>query len=744
MAKCCGLSPCNCRVVAGTGTTVTGNGSAATPYTISADPEPTALAVQDSATVDLGLTGTGTAGDPYTVTADVVLDPAPPAGGTNLLQESPDGLYVECDDVRGCLSAGDGIAYDTATGEISARTSTDPGNQTTIGTDGGLFTPSAATALEAADTPSVDVTITGTGTVGDPYQVAAAAILDPAPPGGGTNLLQESPDGLFVECADVRGCLSAGDGIAYDPGTGEIAARPSTDAGNAVSFGTDGGLYATAGGGAPSVVEGGDTPTASNTVTGTGAAGDPYVVTTDVTLDPTPPGGGTNLLQAGPDGLYVECDDVRGCLSAGDGIAYDTATGEISARVSADAGNQTTIGTDGGLFTPASTTAVEAADSPTVDVTITGTGAAGDPYEVAAAVILDPTPPGGGSNLLQDGPDGLFVECADVRGCLSAGDGIDYDTATGEIAAQISGDAGNTTTIGTDGGIYTPTPAATVVQAADTSTLNATVNGTGTAGDPYVVSGDVIVAPEDNGVEATASGLLVAPSADAGNRLAFGADHRLYVPPDVIGCGLQGDGSAGSPLEAFPIAGSQAWSDDWACAAAAHSTLKCDPASGALWTPPEHYTAADHLYQEHMNPVVSNLGPTGGWAFLQPGGNAAVVAFDVPANFLGNDCRQWSYSSHVHASIDISASATATFELGYIYQEDGGALQTRPIEGVLTAFGAARRERYAGSVSESGFNKAASGTLALHYFCAVRVLTGTITINSWTSDATIHTTTQGT
>ncbi|MER7841675.1 hypothetical protein ABTY98_38770 [Streptomyces sp. NPDC096040] len=646
MAKCCGVQPCNCRVVAGTGTTVTGNGSAANPYTISAD-------------------GAG------------------------------------------------------------------------------------ATALSVQDTPTVDLTLTGTGAAGDPYEVSAAVILDPTPPQGGTNLIGSGPEGLYVECADVRGCISAGDGASYDPATGVVEARVSTDAGNSVAFGSDGGLYAPpASGGAPSVVTAGDTNTANNSVTGTGAAGDPYVVTTDVIVDPAPPAGGTNLLSAGPDGLYVECADVRQCFTAGDGAAYDPATGEISARVSADAGNTTTIGADGGLYTPAGATALEAADTPTVDVTVTGSGATGDPYQVAAAVILDPTPPGGGSNLLQESPGGLFVECADVRQCFSAGDGAAYDPATGEISARLSTDAGNTVAFGSDGGLYAAAGSGTptALQAGDTNTVDTTVTGTGTAADPYVVEADAIVAPEPNGLEATATGLLVAPSSDEGNQLSIGGDGRLFVPPDPpleVGCGLQGDGTAASPLAAFPIAGSQPWTADWSCDPATQSTLKCDPTSGALWTPPEHYTAADHIYQEHMNPVVSNIGVTGGWLILQPGGTPAVVAFDVPANFLGNQCRLWSYTSHVHASIDVSASSTATFELGYVYQEDGGALQVRPIEGVLTAFGAARRERYAGSVSESGFNKPAAGTLALHYFVAVRVIAGTITINSWTSDATIHTTTQG-
>ncbi|MEU0947620.1 hypothetical protein ABZ379_33710 [Streptomyces canus] len=228
------------------------------------------------------------------------------------------------------------------------------------------------TAISAADTPTVDTTVTGSGSAADPYEVSAAVILDPAPPGGGTNLVHAGPDGVYVECADVRGCLTAGDGIAYDPATGEIAARPSADAGNTVVFGSDGGLYA-AGGGAstPTIVQAQDTPTVDTTVTGTGTPADPYEVSAAVILDPTPPGGGINLVHAGPDGVYVECADVRGCLSAGVGIDYDAATGSIAAEG----------------------TVVEAGTG----VTVTGTGTPADPYEVSTA------PPETGCGLTGDG-----------------------------------------------------------------------------------------------------------------------------------------------------------------------------------------------------------------------------------------------------------------------------------------------------------------------------------------------------
>ncbi|MFC8889583.1 hypothetical protein ACFT54_10230, partial [Streptomyces cinereoruber] len=306
--SCCDSDRCTCLVVAGPGVTVTGNGGSGTPYTISADAaEPTALAGVDSPTVDVGVTGSGTPADPFEVTASVILDPTPPAGGDNLIQSGPDGLYLECEQVRGCISAGDGATYDPATGVVEARLSTDAGNTTTFGTDGGLYTPAASTEVTAVDSTTVDVGVSGTGAPGDPYEVTASVILDPTPPAGGTNLIQSGPEGLYLECEQVRGCISAGDGATYDPDTGVIEARISADAGNTVSIGTDGGLYAAGGGtSTPTDVEGGTTWTATNTVTGTGTPADPFIVSTDVTLDPTPPAGGTNLLHEGPEGLYVE------------------------------------------------------------------------------------------------------------------------------------------------------------------------------------------------------------------------------------------------------------------------------------------------------------------------------------------------------------------------------------------------------------------------------------------------------
>jgi hypothetical protein len=159
-------------VQAGPGVTVDGNGSPATPYVISSSSAatPTSLEVTDTPTVDLSLSGTGVAGDPYEVSAAVVLDPAPPGGGTNLVHAGADGLYAECADVRGCFSAGDGIDYDPATGEIAADLSTDAGNAVVFGSDGGLYAPAAsAAALETA------CGLTGDGSSADPLAAAVGA-----------------------------------------------------------------------------------------------------------------------------------------------------------------------------------------------------------------------------------------------------------------------------------------------------------------------------------------------------------------------------------------------------------------------------------------------------------------------------------------------------------------------------------------------------------------------------------------
>lgn len=373
------------------------------------------------------------------------------------------------------------------------------------------------------------------------------------------------------------------------------------------------------------------------TVTGNGSTGAPYVIEAT----------------AGA----VTCDQVRPCISAGDGASYDPDTGVVAARPSTDAGNTLGFGTDGGLLVPpAGAPAVEAGDTDTVDTTVTGTGAPGDPFVVSADVKLDPSPPQGGTNLIGSGADGLFLECADVRGCISAGDGIAYDPGTGVLAARPSTDAGNTLGFGTDGG-------------------------------------------------------LLVPPAD----------------PLEVGCGLQGDGTTAAPLAAFPVAGEQPWTDDWDCDAAANSTLKCDPGTGALWTPPEHTSGAVTLQQLHPLGTPA-IGPTSGFIIID---STAWSEGRYTADSLST-CRGVSFSTRFTGHVEVSWTADAVFDLGYGVSINGAAPVVRQTHSKLTA-GQAGRERWSFGIAQASV-LAPHTSYAVRVFPAINVTAGTVTIRQWITD----------
>lgn len=98
-------------------------------------------------------------------------------------------------------------------------------------------------ALTTTDSSTIDFSSSGTGSGGNPFTITGDVKLAP-PAEGGANLIENDGNGLSVSCLDVRSCFSAGDGLTYNPVTGVYAARPSTDAGNAIGFGSDGGLFA--------------------------------------------------------------------------------------------------------------------------------------------------------------------------------------------------------------------------------------------------------------------------------------------------------------------------------------------------------------------------------------------------------------------------------------------------------------------------------------------------------------------
>jgi hypothetical protein len=120
----------------------------------------------------------------------------------------------------------------------------------------------------------------------------------------------------MADCCGAKRCtctLVAGPGVEIDGGGSTT---------NPYVISAPGG-----GSGTPTVIQAGDTPTVDTTITGTGTTADPVVVSSTVRLDATPPGGGTNLIQAGPEGLYAELDTA--CGLTGDG----TTTAPLAAAV---------------------------------------------------------------------------------------------------------------------------------------------------------------------------------------------------------------------------------------------------------------------------------------------------------------------------------------------------------------------------------------------------------------------------
>lgn len=130
------------------------------------------------------------------------------------------------------------------------------------------------------------------------------------------------------------------------------------------------------------------------------------------------------------------------------------------------------------------------------DDTIDGDGQIGTPLSVN---ISDDA----GNDLTTGSDGGLFIEADNLP--ITSDDTLDGDgTIASPLSVNISGDAGNDLTTGTDGGLF--------VDADDLAiTVCAALDGDGTVASP----------------------LCISPSADANNALIAGTDSKLYVPVET-------------------------------------------------------------------------------------------------------------------------------------------------------------------------------------------------------------------
>lgn len=240
------------------------------------------------------------------------------------------------------------------------------------------------------------------------------------------------------------------------------------------------------------------------------------------------------------------------------------------------------------------------------------------------------------------------------------------------------------------------------------------VDGAGTPADPTVVT--------------------ARPSTDAGNALTFGTDGGLLIPaasvaePLETGCGLQGDGTTAAPLTAQTAADQRPWTDDWDCEASEHSTLRCDPDTGALWAPPEHTSAALTLQQLH--PLgTPTLGPTSGFVLVD---ESAWAEGSYLAESL-TTCRGISFSARFTGHAEAEWEAGSTFSLGYAIQIDGGPLAVRVLHSRLQAGGIAGHERWSFGVSQAAVLASHTGYV-VRVYPAIQVLTGSVTLHEWITD----------
>lgn len=377
MARCGCSKACTCLVTAGAHVTVTGNGSSGNPYVVSA--EAAAVTVADTGSIDASISGTGTVADPYIISGVVI----PSADANNCTVISP--------------------------------------------TDGGVFTPCPTPTVVLADpaTPSITVTEgpTGTFTISDADAAGTAVVVQPGPDTATFHpTVVESPVGTFTVDGDVIVSPDAGNTLVahanglFVPASTDVDDPVSTDAGNIITHGSDGQAFLDCAAVVACIpadvdpltlVTVADTPSLDLSISGTGAAGDPYIISgvatggaaTVVTGDGTTAtvtGSGTvgdpyvvhsiPETDVDPTVAVTDTGTVDMTVSAGPNYVLSSAV-----KFSADAGNQATTGSDGGVFVPPDVdppVSVVALDTDCINTTVTE-GPAGT-FTVSADPIIAP------------------------------------------------------------------------------------------------------------------------------------------------------------------------------------------------------------------------------------------------------------------------------------------------------------------------------------------------------------------
>jgi hypothetical protein len=190
---------------------------------------------------------------------------------------------------------------------------------------------------------------------------------------------------------------------------------------------------------------------------------------------------------------------------------------------------------------------------------------------------------------------------------------------------------------------------------------NVTVGGTGSPGNPWVVSAVVPCATvrsclsEGPGIDYDpVTGVISADlSSDPGNTAVFGGDQGIFVPAGVAtvetGCGLTGDGTPGDPVQAVVVP----WG--FPCDITARSSnIYCNEATGELRGEPRARTYTNYQVQEH---TPANL-PVPAGAVLVP-----IDTFNF-SHANPDQCRTMRLIVWADTDIDFSLPVGATAGFG--------------------------------------------------------------------------------
>jgi hypothetical protein len=163
VARCrCAEGACGCALVAGTNTTVTGEGTTKDPWVVSAG-DHGYLAVADTATINLERMGDGSSANPYLLTAHSLV--TPPTGGSHV-------TFTDTTEVD-FTTAGAGTAADpmvvSALLPLITFTGGNPGDVLTMDATG-VFYPGPPTQAPVGSV-STGFGISGDGSGANPFRV---------------------------------------------------------------------------------------------------------------------------------------------------------------------------------------------------------------------------------------------------------------------------------------------------------------------------------------------------------------------------------------------------------------------------------------------------------------------------------------------------------------------------------------------------------------------------------------------